>query len=88
MLFSRAVHACSPLLLQGGDAPLEHLCELPMDRYADVEIPAPWFVEYCSLTPSEQVALLRLGWQCSTPADQQLILSDMEYFFGLRTHSM
>lgn len=60
----------------------DNMQRLPMQNYEDLTIPEVWVLWFGAVSSDEKVAVLTAMWNGCTDTERQLIVKDMQAFFG------
>ena len=60
----------------------EHMAKLPNKNYTHIKIPPHWIEFFLAQTASDKVVFMENVWIKSTPGEQNLIIQDLQHFFG------
>jgi tetratricopeptide (TPR) repeat protein len=64
----------------GADFPVETMMPLPMDNYADLDLPAPWLSFYQALDSEGKLSVFERMYAMSTTDEQNMIVKDLKFF--------
>mmetsp|Transcript_12653 Transcript_12653/g.24537 ORF Transcript_12653/g.24537 Transcript_12653/m.24537 type:complete len:263 (+) Transcript_12653:283-1071(+) len=67
--------------IAGANFPKSMLTPLPMENYADIEVPAVWITYYKSLDAEAKVSLFEEIYAACTDLEKSLIASDLKDYF-------
>lgn len=60
----------------------EHMVNLPNKNYKHIVVPTRWIEFFLAQTAVDKVTFMESVWLKSTPAEQNLIIQDLQHFFG------
>lgn len=60
----------------------DHMVELPNKNYKHIVVPEHWVKFFLAQTAADKVTFMESVWLKSKPNEQNLIIQDLQYFFG------
>jgi len=61
---------------------VDHMVELPNNNYKHIKVPPEWTEYFFARSPADKVTFMENVWLKSTPAEQDLIIKDLQHFIG------